>query len=76
MVPAKYFMSKISDYLERKYRDTKDVNRSKFDVRWNKEHTSFYVYNRNGQTVSALLNISDVRPSYYRHRMMCVPCST
>ena len=41
MVPAKYFMNKISDYLERKYKNTKDDKNSQFDVRWNKEHTTY-----------------------------------
>jgi len=64
MVPAKYFMSKISDYLERKYRDTKNDKHSQFDVRWNKEHTSFYVYNRKGgrPICSATLRLSDHSP--------------
>jgi len=64
MVPAKYFMSKISDYLERKYGDTNKDKQSQFDVRWNKEHTSFYVYNRKGgrPICSATLRLADHSP--------------
>ena len=32
MALAKYFMSKISDYLKRKYRDTKNDKHSQFDA--------------------------------------------
>lgn len=64
MVPAKYFMNKISDYLERKYKNTKDDKNSQFDVRWNKEHTTFYIYNRkSGRPIcSATLRFSDHSP--------------
>ena len=64
MVPARYFMNKISDYLERKYKDVHDDDQSQFDVRWNKEHTSFYVYNRKiGRPIChASLRLSDHSP--------------
>ena len=57
-------MNKISDYLERKYKNTKDDKNSQFDVRWNKEHTTFYVYNRkSGRPIcSATLRFSDHSP--------------